>query len=51
MRIIVNQASGDTPQLMAWAQRQNIRVKTVEEYMPPFEDVFVELMRPEVKNG
>ena len=51
MRIIVNQASSDTPQLMAWAQRQNIQVKTVEEYMPPFEDVFVELMRTEVKNG
>ena len=50
MRIIVDQASGDTPQLMEWAQRQNIQVKTVEEYMPPFEDVFVELVRPAVNN-
>jgi ABC-2 type transport system ATP-binding protein len=46
MRIIVNQASADTPELMGWAQQHNIQVKTVEEYTPPFEDVFVELVRP-----
>src|SRR5512140_885991 len=51
MRIIVDQASSDTPELMGWAQRQNIQVKAVEEYTPPFEDVFVELMRPEVSHG
>jgi hypothetical protein len=36
---------------MEWAQQQNIRVKAVEEYMPSFEDVFVELVRPEVSHG
>ncbi len=51
MRIIVDQADIDTAELMRWAQKQNIQVKTVEEYMPPFEDVFVELVRPEVANG
>lgn len=51
MRIIVNQASIDTPELMGWAQQQNIQVKAVEEYMPPFEDVFVELVRPEASDG
>jgi ABC-2 type transport system ATP-binding protein len=51
MRIIVDQADIDTAELMRWAQKQNIEVKTVEEYMPPFEDVFVELVRPEVANG
>jgi ABC-2 type transport system ATP-binding protein len=51
MRIIVNQANSDTAELMGWAQRQNIQVKTVEEYMPPFEDVFVELVRPEASHG
>jgi len=51
MRIIVDQASTATPELMGWAHQQNINVKTVEEYMPPFEDVFVELVRPQVSHG
>jgi ABC-2 type transport system ATP-binding protein len=51
MRIIVERASTATPELMEWAQQQNIRVKAVEEYTPSFEDVFVELVRPEVSNG
>ena len=51
MRIIVDQASTATPELMAWAQHQNIQVQAVEEYTPSFEDVFVELVRPEVKYG
>jgi len=50
MRIIVNQASTATPELMEWANQQNIKLKTVEEYMPPFEDVFVELIHPEVSH-
>jgi ABC-2 type transport system ATP-binding protein len=48
MRIIVDESSTATPELMGWAQQQNIQVKTVEEYTPSFEDVFVELVRPEV---
>jgi ABC-2 type transport system ATP-binding protein len=51
MRIIVDQASTAIPELMGWAQKQNIQVKAVEEYKPSFEDVFVELVRPEVSNG
>ena len=51
MRIIVDQASTATPELMGWAQQHNIKVQAVEEYMPSFEDVFVELIRPEVKHG
>jgi len=51
MRIIVDNASTATPELMGWAQKQNIEVEAVEEYTPSFEDVFVELVRPEVKYG
>jgi hypothetical protein len=36
---------------MGWAQQQNIHVKAVEEYTPSFEDVFVELVRPEVSHA
>src|SRR5665648_240589 len=51
MRIIVEQASTAIPEIMSWAQQQNIQVKEVEENMPSFEDVFVELVRPEVSDG
>ena len=50
MRIVVDEASTAIPELMRWAQQQNIEVKALEEYLPSFEDVFVELVRPEV-NG
>lgn len=51
MRIIVDHASTATPELMGWAQEQNIQVQAVEEYTPSFEDVFVELVHPEVNHG
>src|SRR5512146_1801921 len=51
MRIIVDQASTAIPELMGWAQQQNIQVQAVEEYLPSFEDVFVELVRPEVSHA
>ncbi len=51
MRLIVDEAGTATPELMGWAQAQNIQVQAVEEYTPSFEDVFVELVRPEVSNG
>ena len=51
MRIIVDQASTAIPDLMEWAQQQNVQVQSMEEYLPSFEDVFVELVRPEVNHG
>jgi ABC-2 type transport system ATP-binding protein len=51
MRLIVDEAGTATPELMKWAQQQNIQVQSVEEYMPSFEDVFVELVRPEVNHA
>jgi ABC-2 type transport system ATP-binding protein len=51
MRIVVDQASTAIPELMGWAQQHNIQVKAVEEYAPSFEDVFVELVRPEASHG
>ncbi len=49
-RIIVDEASTATPKLMEWARQENIKVTKVEEYMPSFEDVFVELVRKEAKH-
>jgi ABC-2 type transport system ATP-binding protein len=50
MRIIVDSASTDIPEIMKWAQQHDIQVKTLEEYTPSFEDVFVQLVRPEVQD-
>lgn len=51
MRIIVDQASTAAPELMGWAQQQAIQVKAMEQYFPSFEDVFVELVRPEASHA
>src|SRR5450759_201178 len=44
IRIVVDQANTAIPKLMGWAQEQNIQVQSVDEYLPSFEDVFVELV-------
>jgi ABC-2 type transport system ATP-binding protein len=51
MRLIVTQASTAIPDLIEWARLQNLQIETMEQYIPPFEDVFVEIVRPEVKHG
>ncbi len=50
VRVIVNEASTAIPSLMEWAPQNNIRVEALEQYTPPFEDVFVELVRSEASN-
>jgi len=46
-RIRVDEASTATPALMEWIGGQNLTVEAIEEYVPPFDDVFVELVRNE----
>jgi ABC-2 type transport system ATP-binding protein len=50
IRIIVSEASTAIPELMEWAQKNNIHVEALEPYTPPFEDVFMELVRSEARN-
>jgi ABC-2 type transport system ATP-binding protein len=49
IRIIVKEASTAIPDLMKWAPQNNVRVEALEQYTPPFEDVFVELVGSEVR--
>jgi ABC-2 type transport system ATP-binding protein len=51
MRVVVGEAGTDIPELVAWAQQQNIQIEALDEYRPSFEDVFVELVRPEASDG
>jgi ABC-2 type transport system ATP-binding protein len=50
VRIIVNEASTAIPDLMEWASQNDIRVEALEQYTPPFEEVFVELVHSEASN-
>jgi ABC-2 type transport system ATP-binding protein len=47
LRIIVDEASTAMPALINWANENNIEIASIEEYLPPFDDVFVELVQRE----
>jgi ABC-2 type transport system ATP-binding protein len=44
VRLIVNQARHDIPDLMEWCGQHGVKVETIEEFLPPFDDVFVHLI-------
>jgi ABC-2 type transport system ATP-binding protein len=45
VRLIVDDAGTAAPALTDWARTQPFTLKAVEEYAPPFDDVFVALIR------
>ena len=45
LRLIVDEAATAVMELLEWCKEQGIAVDSVEEYQPPFEDVFVELVK------
>lgn len=51
LRLVVDEAGPVIPQLLSWAQQRNIEIKSIEEHVPSLEDVFVELLRPEVSHA
>lgn len=51
VRLIVDEASTAMPELIAWTKAQNIEVEAIEEFLPPFDDVFVEIVKREPTNG
>jgi hypothetical protein len=50
LRVIVNEANTAIPQILNWCEEQDMTVKSVEKYLPPFDDVFVELIKQEPTN-
>ena len=42
--VIVDEASTAIPLLMEWCQQQRLKVETIEEKSPPFDDVFVKII-------
>jgi len=47
VRLIVNEASTAVPELLEWCRGRSLPVESIEEYQPPFDDVFVELVKRE----
>ncbi|MGH2542592.1 MAG: ATP-binding cassette domain-containing protein [Ardenticatenaceae bacterium] len=51
IRLIVDEASTAMPLLMEWTRARGVEVESIEEYLPPFDDVFVEIVEKERGNG
>jgi ABC-2 type transport system ATP-binding protein len=49
--IIVDEASTAIPALLEWTQKNDLTIASIEEYLPPFDDVFVELVTREQNNN
>lgn len=47
VRLVVDEAKKAIPVLVAWCQQEYVTVESIEEYLPPFDDVFVELVKDE----
>ena len=51
MQILVQDAAGAMPILIQYCQTQNIEIEAIEEYTPPFDDIFVKLIEENGKNA
>ena len=47
VRLIVDDASTAMPQLLDWCKQRDLSIESIEEFLPPFDDVFVELVKEE----
>ena len=45
--VIVDEANAAIPSLMEWCQAQKLNVETIEEKSPPFDDVFIKIIKTE----
>ena len=44
VRLVVTDAGEVSPRVTEWAAQAGVEVESVEPYLPPFDDVFVELV-------
>ena len=50
VRLVVNDAGTDITKIVNWSQAKGLGVETVDEFSPPFEEVFVKLVAGGKKN-
>lgn len=51
VRLVVQEASTAIPRLVEWSQENGVTLESIQEYLPPFDDVFVELVEKEKVHG
>ncbi|RPI84398.1 MAG: ABC transporter ATP-binding protein [Chloroflexi bacterium] len=51
VRLLVDQAPSVMPEIMEWAQAKGVDIKEIEEFIPPFDDVFVKLVEDQENRG
>lgn len=47
LRIVVDEANTSIPKLIDWARGHTLETESIGEYLPPFDDVFVKLVKQE----
>lgn len=47
IRLTVDEANTTIPKMMDWARGHNLEIESIGEYLPPFDDVFVKLVKQE----
>ena len=50
-QIVVGEANKAIPLVLEWCQEKNAEVESIEKYLPPFDDVFVKLIKDRQQNG
>ena len=45
IRLVVDKARTAMPALVDWCKEQDIAIESIEEYIPPFDDVFIKLVK------
>jgi ABC-2 type transport system ATP-binding protein len=51
VRVIVEDASKAIPELVEWAKDNGVEVESVQEFIPPYDDIFVTLIRRASENA
>ena len=51
LRITVDQANTAIPDIMNWCTQNGLTVDSINEYLPPFDDVFVQVVQAEAAHG
>ena len=51
VRLVVKEAKTDIASLLDWARENALQIESIEEYLPPFDDVFVELVKGKNRNA
>jgi len=47
VQILVEEASTAIPQLLHWCENNNVEIDSINEFVPPFDDIFVKIMEDE----